>query len=143
VHLLQDTYLYFDVSFKYDESKSALTLKELETAVNELVFITVKADAPEDATVGKKIETPAEVKYRVPPAFAASANEPAVETVAVPAVIVQIPAPMFWINRVSPAENKEVLTVIVVALAEFITTRVPLSAATRTYETVLVLTVWL
>jgi hypothetical protein len=33
-------------------------------------------------------------------------------------------------NKVSPAENKEVFTVIVVALAEFITTRVPLSAAT-------------
>jgi hypothetical protein len=31
------TYLYFDVSFKYDESKSSLTLKELETAVNDAV----------------------------------------------------------------------------------------------------------
>jgi hypothetical protein len=68
----------------------------------------------------------------VPPPHCAKANEPEVVTVAVPAVTVQVPVPMLIICKVSEALNKAVLTVIVVLLAEFITTRVPLSAAVRT-----------
>jgi hypothetical protein len=64
-------------------------------------------------------------------------------TVAVPAVTVQVPAPMLMICKVSPALNNEVLTVTVVADALFITMRVPLSAATRTYDAVLFETVQL
>ena len=56
----------------------------------------------------------------------------------VPLVIVQTPAPMLEISSVSPAANNEVFTVIVVDPAAFIRTLVPTSAATKTYETVLV-----
>jgi hypothetical protein len=80
----------------------------------------------------KKIAAPVDVKYKVPPCHCAKARLPPVVTVAVPAVIVQIPTPMFCIHKVSPALNRSVSTVIVVAEPEFITTRVPLSAATRT-----------
>jgi hypothetical protein len=53
-------------------------------------------------------------------------------------VIVQTPAPIFWISTTSDAANMEVFTVIVVALAEFIITRVPASAAIKVCEAVLV-----
>ena len=79
---------------------------------------------------GKNSDTPALVKYSVPLPYCGIANGPALYTVAVPAVTVQTPAPMFCKTSVSPALNNDVFTVIVVALALFITTRVPLSAAT-------------
>ena len=79
----------------------------------------------------ENIDTPAAVKYKVPLSYCARAKVDAVLTVAVPAVIVDIPAPIFCINTVSPAENQLVLTVIVVALAEFIITVAPASAATN------------
>jgi hypothetical protein len=78
----------------------------------------------------KKIAALGLVKYSVPPPQVLNAKEPEVVTVAVPAVIVQTPVEIFWMNKVSPALNNDVLTVIVVALAEFIAIRVPLSAAT-------------
>jgi hypothetical protein len=43
----------------------------------------------------KKIAALALVKYKVPPAHVPNAKDPEVVTVAVPAVIVQVPAPMF------------------------------------------------
>jgi hypothetical protein len=66
----------------------------------------------------------------VPLPLVGIAKDPALDTVAVPAVTVVVPAPMFCITKVSPALNSDVLTVIVVAPAAFMTTRVPLSAAT-------------
>jgi hypothetical protein len=47
---------------------------------------------------------------------------------------------MLEICKLSPAENKEVFTVIVVALAEFITIRLPASLATSTALAVFVTT---
>jgi hypothetical protein len=80
----------------------------------------------------KKIAADADVKYSVPPPHCAKAKLPEVVTVAVPAVIVHVPAPMLWIHTLSPAPNKLLLTVIVVAPAAFITTRLPPSEASKT-----------
>ena len=60
----------------------------------------------------------------MPLPYCGIANGPALDTVAVPAVTVDTPAPMFWITKVSPALNNDVLTVTVFALATFITMRV-------------------
>ena len=85
-----------------------------------------------------KTEALAEMKVRVPPAFCANANVPVVPTVQVPAVTVQTPAPMLRISTLSDAPKIEVLTVMVVAEAEFITTLVPRSAIVRVWLAVLV-----
>jgi len=85
-----------------------------------------------------KTEALAEIKVRVPPAFCANANVPVVPTVQVPAVTVQTPAPMFNISTTSDAPKIEVLTVIVVAEAEFMITLVPRSAIVRVWLAVLV-----
>jgi hypothetical protein len=45
--------------------------------------------------VKKKIAAPVDVKYKVPPCHCAKARLELVVTVAVPAVIVVVPAPMF------------------------------------------------
>jgi len=60
------------------------------------------------------------------------ANGPALETVAVPAVTVQTPAPMLDNSTISLALKIDVLAVIVVLLAEFITTRAPALAIVKT-----------
>ena len=99
-------------------------------ALKVLVLSKVKALDAAGPADGKNIATPALVKYNVPLPYCGIANGPALDTVAVPAVTVQTPAPMFCKTKVSPALNRDVLTVIVVALALFITTRVPLSVAT-------------
>jgi len=88
-----------------------------------------------------KIETPVEVKYKMPLSYWFNAKEFDDDTVAVPGVTVQTPTPMFRILRVSPAVNNAVLTVIVVAPALFMVIVVPASAATRVYEAVFALTV--
>lgn len=72
------------------------------------------------------------VKYNIAEPYCAIARDPVVSTVAVPAVTVVMPAPIFCRDTVSPAANSDVLTVMVVALPLFITTVVPASAATRT-----------
>ena len=102
-------------------------------AAGEMLVLLIKVKPPAAAAtpVASNTLTPALVKYKVPPALATNANVPDVETVAVPAVTVQTPAPMLSICKLSPAENNDVLTVIVVALALFITMRVPASAATN------------
>ena len=81
---------------------------------------------------GKKIAALVLVKYKMPDAHWVKVNKSAVVMVAVPAVIVHIPAPMFVMRKVSPAEKTAVFTVIVVADAEFIVTCWPAFAATST-----------
>jgi hypothetical protein len=53
-----------------------------------------------------------------------------------PAVMVEVPAPLFAMKIVSPAEKMELLTVTVLADATFITTRLLRSPATSVYEAV-------
>ena len=78
----------------------------------------------------KKVAALALWKTSVPPPYCANAKLDAVPTVAVPAVIVQVPAPKFCIQIVSPALNMPVLTVMVVAPAAVICTRWPTSPTT-------------
>ncbi len=101
---------------------------------------------PDKAVVDNKVNPPLEaaapapliniaadvlVKFNVPLSYCANAKDADVLTVAVPAVIVQTPAPRLVICTVSPAANKAVFTVIVVALALDIDIAVPASAATN------------
>jgi hypothetical protein len=95
----------------------------------ELIKVKPLVDAATALAV--KTEALADMKVRVPPAFCANAKVPEVPTVQVPAVTVQTPAPMFSISTLSDAPKIDVLTVIVVGEAEFITTLVPRSEIVR------------
>jgi hypothetical protein len=81
---------------------------------------------------GKNVKVDADNATSVPPPYCANAKEPEVLTVAVPAVIVQVPAPLLAIKIVSPVVNTLLFTVIVVAPALFIMTRLPASPTTKT-----------
>ena len=122
-------------------TESAVTAAAALNAVSALT--TVKPCALVDLASGKKIAAEAVVKYKIPDAHWVSAKGPALVTVALPAVIVQVPAPIEVILKVSPAVNSAVFTVIVVAPAAFIVMCVPASAACRTYDAVFGLTVQL
>jgi hypothetical protein len=81
----------------------------------------------------KKVKDDAERATSVPPPCCASARELEVFTVTpAPAVIVQVPAPLFAMKIVSPVVKIELFTVIVVAPALFMMTRFPASPTTRT-----------
>jgi len=53
-----------------------------------------------------------------------------------PAVIVDVPAPLFAIKSVSPTAKTELLIVTVFAVATFITMRLPTSPTSATYDAV-------
>ena len=102
------------------------------------IVVVLRSVKPLEIALAVKTEALAEMKVRVPPAFCANAKLPEVPTVQVPAVTVQTPAPMFNISTTSEAPKIEVLTVMVVADAEFITTLVPRSATVSVALVVLV-----
>jgi hypothetical protein len=71
------------------------------------------------------------------PALCCERASPDPLTVAVPAVTVHVPAPLFSISTTCPVVNTDALTVIVVADAEFMTTMSPASEAVRVCDAVL------